>query len=155
MNLEIKLAKTRKKILPKKTKTIKVLVPRSDNPRAQRTYLIIIGILLWASSIRFLLILSVISGYNTESNLDPIVVSLELSLFASLVIGLYGILKTKPPLHHFIHFAACVNLFISYFQGSFGYVFGLMSAMLLYIGIRFPIRFELEKRRLTKETQYA
>ncbi len=153
-NLESKLAKTRKRILPKKTKTIKVLVPRSDNPRAQRTYLIVIGIMLWAASLRFLLILSDVLGLN-DVDLIPYISVLEVSIFASLAIGLYGILKTKPPLHYFIHYAAVVNLFLSYFAGLYGYLLGVMSILLLYIGFRFPIRFELEKRRLTKETQYT
>lgn len=150
------MVRAKKKILPKKTKTVKVLVPRSDNPRAQRTYLIVIAIMLWAASLRFLLILSVVLDINQlKDPLDPIVTALELSIFAGLVIGLYGILKTKPPLHYFIHYSAVVNLFLSYFAGGFGYLLGILSVLLLYIGLRFPIRFEWEKRRLSKETQFT
>ncbi len=150
------MVRAKKKILPKQTKTGKVLVPRSDNPRAQRTYLIVIAIMLWAASLRFLLILSVVLDINQlKDPLDPIVTALELSIFAGFAIGLYGILKTKPPLHYFIHYSAVVNLFLSYFAGGFGYLLGILSVLLLYIGLRFPIRFEWEKRRLSKETQFT
>ncbi|OLS27158.1 MAG: hypothetical protein HeimC2_12680 [Candidatus Heimdallarchaeota archaeon LC_2] len=150
------MARSKKKILPKRTKTVKVLVPRSDNPRAQRTYLIVIAIMLWAATLRFLLILSVFLDLNQQKEpLDPIVTALDLSIFVGLAIGLYGILKTKPPLHYFIHYSAVVNLFLSYFAGGFGYLLGILSVLLLYIGLRFPIRFEWEKRRLSKETQFT
>ncbi|MFV2014596.1 MAG: hypothetical protein ACC656_04170 [Candidatus Heimdallarchaeota archaeon] len=142
-----------RKIPPKKSKTIKVLVPRSDNPRAQRLYLIIIGIMIWAATIRVLLVISqfyklFIGG---EYIIDPIVSALEISILSGFAVGLYGILKTKPPLHYFIHYAAVVNLIISYSAGVFGYLLGMASVLLIYIGLRFPIRFEWEKRRLVKE----
>ena len=149
------MSQKRRKILPKKSKTVKVLVPRSDNPRAQRTYLIIIGIMLWAGAIRVLLVISQL--YNLfigdEFQINPIVSALEISLFAALALGLYGIIKVKPPLHYFIHYAAVVNLFLSYSAGAFGYLLGILSILLLYIGLRFPIRFECEKRLLGMENQ--
>lgn len=149
------MSQKRRIIPPKKSKTIKVLVPRSDNPRAQRAYLIIIGIMIWAASLRVLLIISKIYDYSIGKKflLSPIVSALEITLLAGLVLGMYGILKTKPPLHYFVHYAAVVNLFLSYSAGAFGYLLGIASLLLLYIGIRFPIRFEWEKRRLGKEEE--
>ncbi|MHA2101467.1 MAG: hypothetical protein ACW99A_22660 [Candidatus Kariarchaeaceae archaeon] len=145
------MSQRKRKIPPKKSKTVRVLVPRSDNPRAQRAYLVIIGIMLWASGLGFLL---VIYGLYEESiGIDPIVAALFVTIFASFAIGMYGILKVKPPLHYFVHFGAVINLIISFFAGAFGYLLGIGSILLLYIGLRFPIRFEWEKRRLTKDGQ--
>ena len=111
--------------------------------------------MLWAGALRVLLVIGQLYNLSIgkEFQIDPIVASLEISLFASLSLGLYGIVKVKPPLHYFIHYAALVNLFLSYSAGTFGYLLGILSLLLIYIGLRFPIRFEWEKRRLGMENQ--
>ena len=111
--------------------------------------------MLWAGALRVLLVIRELYNLSIgdDFTINPIVAALEVSLFTALSLGLYGILKVKPPLHYFVHYAAVVNLFLSYSAGTFGYLLGIASLLLLYIGLRFPIRFEWEKRKLGKENQ--
>lgn len=136
-----------------KKRTVKVLVPRSDNARAQRIYLITIGLLIWANSIPIIAIIiqigkRLIDPEGSHTDLDPIAAVLFITVFVSLVVGLTAILKIHPPFHYLVSFGAAVNLVVSFFAGPYGYIQGLASVVLLYIGIRFPITFEYEKKIL-------
>lgn len=138
-----------------RSKTVKVLVPRSDNTRAQRVNLILIGIMLWLGGIRSLLVIQQLV-YRLIDNpdkhkLDPVSAGLEIAIFVGYVIGLYGILKVSPPLHYFVIFSAIlsltVSLILTYFN-EYPSVDLFFAAPILYINLRFPIRFEYEKQKL-------
>ena len=128
-------------------KTKKVLVPRSENTRAQRTYLLLIGLMIWAGTIS---VAGIIKLLYVHGPLDPLAAMLELIIYFCFIVGLIGILKVKPPLHYLIPVGAAINLIPSYFAGQYGYALGMISVLILYIAIRFPIHFEWEKRILEK-----
>jgi hypothetical protein len=124
---------------------MKVLVPKSENTRAQRIYLIAIGLLIWANGLAVAgIIYQTIKGI--EYNL--LVAILFITVFVCFVVGLWAILNVHPPLHYLISVGAIINLVISIGASSYGLTQGLISVLILYIGIRFPIRFELEKKTL-------
>ncbi|MCH8908279.1 MAG: hypothetical protein IH840_14420 [Candidatus Heimdallarchaeota archaeon] len=71
-----------------KKRTVKVLVPRSDNARAQRIYLITIGLLIWANSIPVIAIIiqigkRLIDPEGSHTDLDPIAAVLFITVFVS------------------------------------------------------------------------
>ena len=136
---------TRRENRPRKT--VKVLVPRSENTRAQRIYLIAVGFMIWVSLIRMAIIIKLIMIHG---QLDPAAAILETIIFFCFTVGILGIVKIKPPLHYLIPVGAIVNIIPSYSDGNSGYPFLLLSFLILYIAIRFPIHFQWEKRTLEK-----
>ena len=124
-----------------KKKTKMILVPRSDNTRAQKVYLVVIGLLIWFNSISVAVI---IARLVSNKHLDFIGSLLVTLVFLCLVVGLWAILNVHPPLHYLVTLGAIINVTITLI-GPLIDPQGIMSALLIYIGVRFPIRFEMEK----------
>ena len=124
-----------------KKKTKMVLVPRSDNTRAQKVYLVVIGLLLWING---LIIAAQIARMIYNKHVDSLAFILISLVFLCLAIGIWAIINVHPPLHYLVTVGAILNVTISLI-GPIIDPQGIMSALLIYIGVRFPIRFEMEK----------
>lgn len=120
-------------------KTKKGFAPRRENPRAQRTFLILIGLSIWASAIS---IVGVVYWLIKGADFSYFVATLILISLIGNVIGLWGIIKMHPPLHYLIYIAAIANLLVSLGSGILGLFFGVISILIIYFGIRFPIKIE-------------
>ncbi len=126
-------------------KTKKIIVPKSENTRAQRAYLLLIGLLIWFNGIT---VLAMLARIITGKDVDPLSSLLFTTVFLCLIIGLWAIFYIHPPLHYLIIVGALTNLIISFYAGAIGYIQGLMSIVIIYIGIRFPIKFEITSKIL-------
>ncbi|MHA2169654.1 MAG: hypothetical protein ACXAB7_07140 [Candidatus Kariarchaeaceae archaeon] len=124
-----------------KKKTKMVLVPRSENTRAQKVYLVVIGLLIWINGI---IIIAQIARIVSNKQVDSLAFSLVTLVLLCFVIGIWAIINVHPPLHYLVTLGAIINLIITLI-GPLIDPQGIMSALLIYIGVRFPIRFEMEK----------
>ncbi len=124
-----------------KKKTKMVLVPRSENTRAQKVYLVVIGLLIWFNAISVAVIIARLVSSKQVNFLSSLLITL---VFLCLVVGLWAIINVHPLLHYLVTLGAIINVTITLI-GPLIDPQGIMSALLIYIGVRFPIRFEMEK----------
>lgn len=129
-----------------KKKTRSVRIAKEDNTRAKKLFLVLVGVLIWMSG----LAIAVIIRKLVEGTSLNVLSVFQLLIFLLLIIGLWALIKEKPPLHNFILIAAFINFIISILDTQYGFLQSAISILILYLGLRFPIDVKPTKRTLKK-----
>lgn len=125
-------------------KKVKKRVDPEDNSRARKLILLIAGILLWFNGLSTAALINeiVIEG----SELNRLATLLTLVIFICFLVGMISIFYPFPEGHYLIYLGAIINLIFSlilWLNGnSAAYLQGMLSFLLLYLGFRFPLKFE-------------
>lgn len=117
-------------------KTKKQLIKRQDNTRAQRLFLIFVGLQIWMLVIGSAVYIRLYISGNKDI-LIPLI--LQLSITISLVGGLLALIKELRPYHNFILIGSFMNAIFSLFEPEINYLQLTFSVIILYLGLRFPI----------------
>lgn len=115
--------------------------------RMRRIYNMLVGLLIF-----FSLISSIGGVYLIITKQDFVLffIIVQIIVFICLSSGMVALFKINPPYHHLVHIGALINGVLSFFQGESGFVQLIISALILYLGFRFPPDLVLAKKLLAK-----
>ncbi len=115
--------------------------------KIRRIYTMLVGLLIF-----FSLISSIGGVYLIITRQDHVLflIIVQIIVFICLSLGLWALLKINPPYHHLMHVGALINGVLSFFQGESGFVQLIISALILYLGLRFPPDLVHAKKILAK-----
>ena len=113
---------------------------RDENYAPRRLFIFLGFLLTFMNGISFLgTIYWIVNGIE----FDPLVAGIFVIIFLGYLIGMIGIFKPLPPLHYGVLIASAINLVVSIILilsgNDEGYLQGLASFLILYLGLRFPL----------------
>ncbi len=114
----------------------------------QNIMLILAGLITWFS------LISSIGGIYliiSKQSYSLFFIILEILIFLLFLFGLIATFKLYPPFHYLILIGALVNLIFSYITiSSGGFLQMMLSLLIIYLFLRFPINFEYNPKALKK-----
>ncbi len=125
------------------TKKKKTIVRKEDNTRAQRLFLIFVGILIWFSVIGSAVYIRKLIENSIEIYLI-ITAILQFMITIMLILGIWGLINQKRPFHYFILIGTLLNIVFSIFEPIVNILQLSISILILYLGIRFPISMDMK-----------
>ena len=118
-----------------------------DLSRANKMFLLLLFLQIWGAGLTLgFIMLKGLSG------LDPFAFTLFLIVLIGSVVTFFAIFNDYPPFHLLIYPAAISNLIISLF-GTIDYINLVISVLLLYFQIRFPIEVKERSYRSPRVTE--